>query len=118
MTILAIALLAVFALVFVAYPLINPRKYVYYFEEMLTGGTQKKLNYLHSKKSLVYDNIRDLELEYEMGKLAEPDFKRLRAGLLLEAEQVVLEIDDTKVKRDIEDLIEKDVHSHRKIKQP
>jgi hypothetical protein len=53
-----------------------------------------------------------------MGKLAEPDFKRLRAGLLLEAEQVVLEIDDTKVKRDIEDLIEKDVHSHRKIKQP
>lgn len=118
MTIIAIAVLAVLSLVLVAYPLVNPRRYVYYFDEMLTGGAQKKLNYLHSQKSLIYDNIRDLELEFEMGKLAEADFKRLRHGLLLEAEKAMREIDEAQVKRDIEELIERDVSSHRKIKQP
>lgn len=117
MTIVAIALFAILALVLVVYPLVNPRRYVYYFEEMLSGGTQKKLNYLHSKKSLVYDNIRDLELEYEMGKLSEPDFNRLRTGLLKEAEGVVRDIDEAQMKRHIDDLIEDDVRSHRKIKQ-
>jgi hypothetical protein len=117
MTIIIIAILAVLALVAVAQPLLNPKRYVYYFEEMLGGGTQKKLNYLHSKKALVYDNIKDLELEFEMGKLAEADFNRLREGLLLEAEQVVREIDEAQIKRDLEDLIEEDVRSHRKIRQ-
>jgi hypothetical protein len=117
MTVIMIGILAVLALALVAQPLFNPRRYIYYFEEMLGGGTQKQLNYLHSKKALVYDNIKDLELEFEMGKLSEDDFNRLRAELLLEAESVVREIDDTQIKRDIEDLIENDVRSHRKIKQ-
>ena len=118
MTILLISLLGALALAFVAQPLFNPRRHVYYFDELLGGGaTQKRLTYLQSKKALVYDNIKDLEMEYEMGKLSKTDFERLRAGLLLEAEQVIRDIDDAQVKRDIEELIEKDVRSHRKIKQ-
>ncbi len=117
MTIVAIGLFTVLALALVVYPLVNPRRHIYYFEEMLGSGTQKKLIYLHSKKSLVYDNIRDLELEYEMGKLSDADFNRLRTGLLLEAESVVREIDEAQMKREIDDLIEEDVRSHRKIKQ-
>jgi hypothetical protein len=116
MTFLAIGLLAILGLIVVAQPLVNPRRYVYYFDDLLGGGTQKKLNYLNSKKSLVYDNIRDLEQEFDMGKLSEADFNRLRDGLLLEAEGVVKEIDDAVVKRDIEELIEEDVRNLRKIK--
>jgi hypothetical protein len=116
MTFLAIGVLAVLGLLAVAQPLVNPRRYVYYFDELLGGGTQKKLNYLYSKKALVYDNIRDLEQEFEMGKLAEADFNRLRDGLLLEAEAAVKEIDEAQVRRDIEDTIEDDVRKHRKIK--
>ena len=82
---------------------------------MLGGAGQKKLNYLRSKKALVYDNIRDLEQEYEMGKLAEEDYNRLRSTLLLEAEEVVREIDDAQIKRDIDDLIEGDVEGHRRL---
>lgn len=117
MTIAVITILALLALALVARPLFNPRRHLYYFEEMLGGGTQKKLNYLHSRKALVYDNIKDLEMEFEMGKLAEADFKRLRMELLSEAEQIVREIDEAQIKRDLEDLIESDVRSHRKIKQ-
>lgn len=117
MTIGIIIVLAIAGLAVVAQPLFNPRRYVYYFEEILGGGTQKKLTYLQSKKALVYDNIKDLELEFDMGKLSETDFNRLRSGLLLEAEEVVREIEETQIKRDIEDLIEKDVQSYRKIKQ-
>jgi hypothetical protein len=117
MTLVITGILTLLALIAVAHPLFNPRRYVYYFEEMLGGGAQKKLNYLHSKKALVYDNIKDLELEFEMGKLAEADFNRLRNGLLVEAEQVVREIDEAQIKRDLEDLIEDDVRSHRKIKE-
>lgn len=118
MTILIVSILGLAALAFVAQPLFNPRRYVYYFDELLGGGkTQKQLTYLQSRKALVYDNIKDLEMEYQMGKLAQADFERLRAGLLLEAEQVVKQIDEAQVKRDIDELIEKDVRSHRKIKQ-
>jgi len=116
MTLLFIGLFTVLGLVVVAHPLVNPKRYVYYFEEMLGGGTQKKLNYLYSKKNLVYDNIRDLELEHEMGKLAEADFNRLRDGLLLEAEAIVKEIDEAQVRRDIEETIENEVRTHRKTK--
>ena len=45
------------------------------------------------------------------------DFDRLRDGLMAEAEAVVREIEEAEIKRDIEDLIEKEVRSHRKIKQ-
>lgn len=117
MTILIISILAVAALAVVAQPLFNPRRYVYYFEELLGSGTQKQLTYLQSKKALVYDNIKDLEQEFQMGKLSEADFNRLRTELLLEAENVVKQIDEAQVRRDIEDLIENDVRSHRKIKQ-
>lgn len=116
MTIFAIGLLATAALVFVAYPLVNPKRYVYYFEELLGGGKQKKLNYLRQKKALVYDNIRDLEQEHAMGKLSPEDYTRLRASLMVEAESVVKEIDEAEVRQDIEELIERDVRSHRKIK--
>lgn len=115
MTLLAIGILSTLALVFVAYPMINPRRHVYYFEDMLGLGDQKKLTYLYSKRNLVYDNIKDLEQEFEMRKLSEADFSRLRDGLLAEVKGVLAEIDEAERKRDIDDLIEDDVRSRRRI---
>jgi hypothetical protein len=111
-----VGLLALAALVFVTYPLINPKKHVYYLDDLLGTKEEKKLTYLKSKKNLVYSNIKDLDMEYQMGKLADVDYHRLRNELLGEAEGVVKEIDDARVKRDIEDLIEDEVRSRRKIK--
>jgi hypothetical protein len=117
MELLVIGILATLALVFVAYPLVTPRRDVYYLEDMLGLGEQKKLNYLFAQRTLVYDNIRDLDQEHEMGKLSEADYTRLREGLLAEAQDIVREIDKAHVKREIEDLIERDVKAHRKVKE-
>jgi len=116
MEIIAIGLLATAALVFVAYPLVSPKRQLYYLEDMLGLGEQKKLNYLYSKRNLVHDNIKDLENEFAMGKLSEADFSRLRDGLLLEAKGVLAEIESAHIKREVEDLIEADARERRRIK--
>jgi hypothetical protein len=82
----------------------------------LGSNEEKRVSYLEQKKALVYDNIRDLDFEHAMGKLAESDYARLRGGLMDEAETVVGEIDKARIKREIDDLIEQDVQSNRKIK--
>ena len=100
-----------------AWPLVTPKRHLYYLENMLGLGDQKKLNYLYSKRALVYDNIKDLEQEFEMGKLSEEDFQRLRNDLFAEAEAVVREIDEAHLRREIDELIEKEAAQHRRIKQ-
>ena len=117
MEMLVIGILSTLALVYVAWPLVTPRRHLYYLENMLGLGDQKKLNYLYSKRTLVYDNIKDLEQEFEMGKLSEEDFQRLRNDLFAEAEVVVREIDEAHIRREIDELIEKEAREHRRIKQ-
>jgi len=109
-------IMATAALIFVVYPVISPRKYLYYLDDLLGSGEEKKTSYLQQRKTLVYDNIKDLDFEHEMGKLAQGDYQRLRAGLMEEAEIVVKEIDQAKIKREIDELIEREVRDQRKIK--
>ena len=111
-----IGIFATLALIFVVYPVINPRKYLYYLDDLLGSSEEKKISYLLQKKSLVYDNIKDLDFEHEMGKLAESDHERLRNGLMEEAEAVVGEIDKAQIKREIDELIEREVENKRKFK--
>lgn len=117
MELVLIGILSTLALAFVAYPLVSPRRDVYFLQNMLGGTEQKKLNYLYAQRALVYENIKDLELEHEMGKLSEDDFHRLRESLLAEAQGVVKEIDDARVKREIDTLIEQEAREHRKVKE-
>ena len=117
MEMLVVGILSTLALVFVAWPLVTPRRHLYYLENMLGLGEQKKLNYLYSKRALVYDNIKDLEQEFEMGKLSREDFQRLRDDLFAEAQGIVREIDEAHIRREIDDLIEDDARQHRKVKQ-
>ena len=116
MELLFIGLFAMLALVFVVYPLINPKKYLYYLDDLLGSSSDKKILYLQQKKALVYDNIKDLDFEQAMGKLAESDYTSLRDGLMDEAEDVVREIDDARIKKDVDELIEQEVRNNRKIK--
>ena len=105
MELLAIGILATVALVYVAFPLVTPRRHLYYLEDMLGLGDQKKLNFLYAQRNLVYDNIKDLENEFEMGKLSRTDFTKLRDSLLSEAQDVVRQIDEARVKQEIEDQV-------------
>jgi hypothetical protein len=115
MELLVIVFLSALALGFVAYPLVSPKRHLYYLDDMLGLGDQKKLAYLYSRRGTVYENLRDLDNEFQMGKLSESDHQRLRNGLLAEAAEVLRAIDDAHVRREIEDVIEGDVRSRRRI---
>ena len=115
MALFLIGLACVAALAFVAYPLVNPRRYLYYLDDMLGLGEQKKLAYLYSRRNTVYDNLRDLDGEFQMGKLSQDDYDRLRGGLMAEAAEVVQQIDQAHVRREVEDMIEGDARARRKV---
>ena len=78
------------------------------FRPLLVGGTpffgdlegaQTPLKRLLRKKETVYENIKDLDFEYKMGKLADEDYQGLRSdyeqqafGLMCEIEQIKPEV--------------------------
>jgi hypothetical protein len=115
MGLLLIGILTAAAFALVIYPLVSPRRHLYYLEDMLGLQEQKKLNYLYARRSVVYENLRDLDNEFAMGKLSQEDHARLRDGLMAEAAEIVKEIDQAHVRREIEDAIEADARAQRRI---
>ena len=107
-------LLAALAITFVTYPLVS-KKFRYDLEDVFALGDTKQLNYLNSQKVLVLENVKELDFEYEMGKLSDDDYARLRAGYLAEAEGVLQALDQLKIKGEIEELIEGEVRKRRRI---
>lgn len=110
-----IGIFAAVAFGLVVYPLVSPRRHLYYLDDMLALGEQRKLNYLYARRNVVYDNLRDLDNEFQMGKLSQTDHARLRDGLMVEAAEVVREIDEAHIRREIEDAIEADARKQRRI---
>jgi hypothetical protein len=115
MELVFIGILSAAAFAYVAFPMVSSKRHLYYLDDMLGLGEHKKLAYLYSRRSVVYDNLRDLDSEFQMGKLSETDYQRLRDGLMAEAAAVVKEIDEAHVRREIEDVIEADARSKRKV---
>ena len=82
--------LASAALFYIFYPLV-PGSSPGIVWEVDSGTTS--LRRLLRKKETVYENIKDLEFEYKMGKLSDDDFQRLRNDLTREAYEVMARID-------------------------
>ena len=75
------------------------------FRPLLVGGTpffgdlegsQTSLKRLLRKKETVYENIKDLDFEYKMGKLSDEDYQGLRNGYEQEAFALMREIEQIK----------------------
>ena len=116
MVLFVIGILTAAAFAFVVYPIVSPRRHLYYLDDMLGLNEQKKLNYLYARRSVVYENMRDLDNEFQMGKLSTEDHTRLRDGLMAEAAEIVREIDAAHIRREVEDAIEADVRAQRRLK--
>ena len=115
MELLLIGLLSAASFAFVAFPMVSSKRHLYYLDDMLGTGEHKKLAYLYSRRSVVYDNLRDLDSEFQMGKLSETDYQKLRDGLMAEAADVVRQIDEAHVRREVEELIEADARAQRRV---
>src|SRR5258705_12362942 len=52
-----------------------------------------RVDYLRERKDVIYENMRDLNFEYQAGKYPEQDYLEQRAGLEDEAARVVAEME-------------------------
>jgi hypothetical protein len=68
--------------------------YVFSVPQAVTGAPEKtRLMYLRERKDVVYDNLRDLNFEYNAGKFPEADYRQMRTSLEDEAAALLAEID-------------------------
>ena len=58
-----------------------------------SGIEKTRLLYLHERKDVVYENLRDLNFEHKSGKFTEADFEAMRNNLEAEAARVLAEIE-------------------------
>lgn len=54
--------------------------------------------HLDERKAAIYDNLRDLQFEYRLGKLSDPDYQATKAGLQRELASVMAEVDRVKAR--------------------
>jgi hypothetical protein len=109
MVIIACAVLVVIAGIYVLTPLFKePRGNL---DAELLAETE--LDRLLNRKNVVYRNLKDLELEYRMGRLADADFRRLEAGYKTEAAGILEKLDQLGVDENLDEDIEKAVAARK-----
>ena len=68
--------------------------YTFYFQDNLAEAQDKsRLTFLRERKEAVYENLRDLNFEYQAGKFPERDYQQMRAALAEEAAALLAEIE-------------------------
>jgi hypothetical protein len=85
LAIAAAMVLAVLAFTF----LIRPR-------DLPQGAGASPWQHLDGRKAAIYENLRDLQFEYRVGKLSDEDYQRTKTELQAELATVMAEIDQVK----------------------
>ena len=118
MTLLLLAvILCLVAIVFVLIPLQQDIRPLIEIDKL-----QQALETLHGQKKRLYEGIRDLDFDFEVGKLAENDYRRLRDETMTEVSTVMREIESLEKRQggngQIEDeAIEKFIQQQRQGKE-
>jgi hypothetical protein len=67
--------------------------YIFYVPGSLYLGPEKtRAAYLRERKDVVYENLRDLNFEYNAGKVPDADYQSLKSSLQDEAATLLAEI--------------------------
>ena len=72
---------------------------------------------LIDRKAAIYGNLKDLTLEYQMGRLSDEDFRTLEAGYKADAASILQKLEQMGVSESFEASIEEDIASRRKPPQ-
>ena len=102
MELIVIALVVVVVIAFVAYPLFTATK------EQITPTTDA-LDSLIAQRDSAYDAIRDLDFDYQMGKLSQSDYELLRDKYKARAARALQQIDQIAGRDGAEARIEEEV---------
>ena len=74
---------------------------------------ETELDRLLNRKAVVYSNLKELEFEYKLGRLADGDYRRLEAGYKSEAALVLQQLDALGVEKNLDETLERDVAARR-----
>jgi hypothetical protein len=74
---------------------------------------ETELDRLLDRKNVIYRNLRDLELEHQMGRLSDADYRQLAAGYKNEAAAVLQRLDQLDASENLEAVIEKDIAARK-----
>jgi hypothetical protein len=67
--------------------------YIFYLPSNIHVGSEKtRASYLRERKDAVYENLRDLNFEYQAGKIPDADYQSLKSSLQDEAATLLAEI--------------------------
>jgi len=109
--------IAVGAAAFVAMPLLSP--------ESAASPTLPvdvtPLADLKRRRLVVYENLKDLEFEYQAGKIASQDYESLRQNYIGEAATLMAASHETEQLKETDALLEREVaarHASRRIPPP
>src|SRR5215470_8055824 len=83
MSLFAIALLTLALFAYIFWPEKNP----------FVQADKTRVDYLRERKDAIYENLRDLNFEFQAGKYPEQDYLEQRAGLEDEAARVIAEME-------------------------
>ena len=67
---------------------------------------ETELDRLLNRKAVIYSNLKDLEFEFKMGRLADADFRRLESGFKAEAAEILQKLDRLGIEENLDDGIE------------
>ena len=73
------------AIVFVIQPL---------FLDKISYSNNESILSLKREKTILYRNIKELEMEYEIGNIEELDFKKRRIDLKRKVSKIILKLED------------------------
>jgi hypothetical protein len=82
-TYFAIAILTLSLFAFIFWPERNP----------FVQADKTRVDYLRERKDVIYENLRDLNFEYQAGKYPENEYAEQRRALVDEAAQVIAEME-------------------------
>ena len=83
MSVLAAAILTLLIFAYMFWPERNP----------FVQADKTRVDYLLERKEAIYENLRDLNFEFQAGKYPEADYAEQRAGLEDEAARVIAEME-------------------------
>jgi hypothetical protein len=83
MSVLAAAILTLLIFAYMFWPERNP----------FVQADKTRVDYLLERKDAIYENLRDLNFEFQAGKYPEADYEQQRVGLEDEAALVIAEIE-------------------------